>query len=42
VLRRLEPLTADLSTAIVSTKIKERDHAAFLAYLGKQKQLDLS
>jgi DNA-binding Lrp family transcriptional regulator len=33
VLRKLEPLTADLSTAIVSRKIKERDYAAFLAYL---------
>lgn len=33
VLRKLEPLTADLSTAIVSTKIKARSHAAFLSFL---------
>jgi DNA-binding Lrp family transcriptional regulator len=38
VLRMLEPLTADLSTAIVSTRIKERSHAAFLAYLSKKRE----
>lgn len=37
VLRRLEPLTADLSTAIVSTKIKAKDHAAFLSYLREKR-----
>ena len=38
VLRKLEPLTADLSTAIVSTKIKGRDYGAFLAYLNGKAQ----
>ena len=38
VLRRLEPLTADLSTAIVSTKIKRKDEAAFLSLLLQRKQ----
>jgi len=33
VLRKLEPLTADLSTAIVSTKLKEKDQASFLSFL---------
>lgn len=33
VLRRLEPLTADLSTAIVSRRIKQKDYAAFLSFL---------
>jgi DNA-binding Lrp family transcriptional regulator len=33
VLRRLEPLTADLSTAIVSTRIKSKNEAAFLSLL---------
>ncbi len=33
VLRRLEPLTADLSTAIVSKKIKTKNQAAFLSLL---------
>ncbi|HUI86640.1 MAG TPA: Lrp/AsnC family transcriptional regulator [Nitrososphaerales archaeon] len=33
VLRELEPLTADLSTAIVSTRIKARSYAKFLAFL---------
>jgi len=37
VLRKLEPLTADLSTAIVSTRIKQRDDAAFLAYLTQKR-----
>lgn len=36
VLRELEPLTADLSTAIVSTRIKPRNQAGFLAYLGEK------
>jgi len=38
VLRRLEPLTADLSTAIVSTMMKERNYSAFLAYLSNKRQ----
>lgn len=33
VLRHLEPLTADLSTAIVSRRIKAKNHAAFLSFL---------
>lgn len=33
VLRKLEPLTADLSTAIVSRRIKAKDNAAFLSFL---------
>jgi Lrp/AsnC family leucine-responsive transcriptional regulator len=33
VLRRLEPLTADLSTAIVSRRIKTKNYAAFLSFL---------
>jgi len=33
VLRKLEPLTADLSTAIVSTRLKEKDQATFLSFL---------
>lgn len=33
VLRKLEPLTADLSTAIVSRRIKGKDNAAFLSFL---------
>jgi DNA-binding Lrp family transcriptional regulator len=33
VLRKLEPLTADLSTAIVSSRIKSKNHAAFLSFL---------
>jgi len=36
VLRKLEPLTADLSTAIVSSRIKTRNHAAFLSYLQRR------
>ena len=38
VLRKLEPLTADLSTAIVSTRIKARNHARFLAFLVERKK----
>lgn len=37
VLRKLEPLTADLSTAIVSTRIKPRNYAAFLSFLAERK-----
>jgi DNA-binding Lrp family transcriptional regulator len=37
VLRRLEPLTADLSTAIVSRRIKSRNYAAFLAFLQERR-----
>jgi DNA-binding Lrp family transcriptional regulator len=37
VLRKLEPLTADLSTAIVSSRIKERNYAAFLAFLQERR-----
>ncbi len=33
VLRRLEPLTADLSTSIISSQIKAEDYAALLNYL---------
>lgn len=36
VLRKLEPLTADLSTAIVSRKIKSRNSAEFLSFLRKR------
>jgi DNA-binding Lrp family transcriptional regulator len=39
VLRKLEPLTADLSTAIVSTRIKARNHAKFLRFLSDRKNL---
>jgi DNA-binding Lrp family transcriptional regulator len=38
VLRKLEPLTADLSTAIVSTRIKMKSYAAFLAFLQQKKE----
>jgi DNA-binding Lrp family transcriptional regulator len=38
VLRKLEPLTADLSTAIVSTRIKARNHAQFLGFLSDRKK----
>ncbi len=38
VLRKLEPLTADLSTAIVSTRIKTRNHAKFLRFLIDRKK----
>ncbi|MGA2665906.1 MAG: Lrp/AsnC family transcriptional regulator [Nitrososphaerales archaeon] len=37
VLRKLEPLTADLSTAIVSSRIKPKDHAAFLSFLRRRR-----
>jgi DNA-binding Lrp family transcriptional regulator len=38
VLRKLEPLTADLSTAIVSSRIKAKNHAAFLSFLIERKE----
>jgi DNA-binding Lrp family transcriptional regulator len=38
VLRKLEPLTADLSTAIVSTRIKARNHARFLRFLSEKRK----
>jgi DNA-binding Lrp family transcriptional regulator len=38
VLRKLEPLTADLSTAIVSTRIKARNHSKFLRFLYERKR----
>jgi len=37
VLRKLEPLTADLSTAIVSSRIKPKDHSAFLSFLRQRR-----
>jgi DNA-binding Lrp family transcriptional regulator len=37
VLRKLEPLTADLSTAIVSKRIKAKNYAAFLSFLRERK-----
>lgn len=40
VLRKLEPLTADLSTAIVSTRIKAKDYAGFLTYLNRMRSPD--
>ena len=36
VLRRLEPLTADLSTSIISSKMKSADYLGFLDYLEKR------
>ncbi len=38
VLRRLEPLTADLSTAIVSSRIKTKNQAEFLAFLRRREE----
>jgi DNA-binding Lrp family transcriptional regulator len=38
VLRKLEPLTADLSTAIVSKRIKKRNNAAFLAFVQERRR----
>jgi DNA-binding Lrp family transcriptional regulator len=38
VLRKLEPLTADLSTAIVSRRIKSKNQAAFLSFLRQSKR----
>ena len=37
VLRSLEPLTADLTTAIVSTRIKERNYGAFIEFVRKRR-----
>jgi DNA-binding Lrp family transcriptional regulator len=36
VLRKLEPLTADLSTAIVSRRIKSRNQSEFLSFLRRR------
>ncbi len=38
VLRKLEPLTADLSTAIVSRRIKAKGYAAFLSFLRQRNE----
>jgi hypothetical protein len=38
VLRALEPLTADLSTAIVSTRIKQRSEAAFIEFIRNRRK----
>jgi DNA-binding Lrp family transcriptional regulator len=38
VLRKLEPLTAELTTAIVSTAIKSKEYSPFLAHLCMQKE----
>jgi DNA-binding Lrp family transcriptional regulator len=38
VLRKLEPLTADLSTAIVSRRIKAKNYAAFLSFLRQRNE----
>ena len=35
VLTELEPLTADLTTSIVSSEVKKRDYASFLSFLRK-------
>ena len=37
VLRSLEPLTADLNTAIVSTRIKERNYGGFIEFVRKRR-----
>jgi DNA-binding Lrp family transcriptional regulator len=37
VLRKLEPLTADLSTSIISSRIKSEDYAGFMNYLRQKK-----
>jgi len=42
VLRKLEPLTADLSTAIVSSRIKAKNHAAFLSFLIERNEKPVS
>ncbi len=36
VLRKLEPLTADLSTAIVSSRIKSKSYSEFLSFLRRR------
>jgi len=38
VLRSLEPLTADLTTAIVSTRIKERDYGGFIEFIRNRRK----
>jgi len=38
VLRSLEPLTADLTTAIVSTRIKKRDYGAFIEFIRNRRK----
>jgi DNA-binding Lrp family transcriptional regulator len=38
VLRSLEPLTADLTTAIVSTRIKERSYGAFIEFVRNRRK----
>ena len=38
VLRKLEPLTAELTTAIVSTAIKSKEYSPFLAHLCMQRE----
>ena len=37
VLRSLEPLTTDLTTAVVSTRIKEKDLASFIEFIRKRR-----
>jgi len=38
VLRSLEPLTADLTTAIVSTRIKERNYGGFIEFIRNRRK----
>jgi Lrp/AsnC family transcriptional regulator, regulator for asnA, asnC and gidA len=38
VLRSLEPLTADLTTAIVSTRIKQKDYASFIEFIRSRRK----
>jgi len=38
VLRGLEPLTADLTTAIVSTRIKERNYGGFIEFIRNRRK----
>jgi DNA-binding Lrp family transcriptional regulator len=38
VLRALEPLTADLTTAIVSTRIKERNYGGFIEFIRNRRK----
>ena len=38
VLRSLEPLTADLNTAIVSTRIKERNYGGFIEFIRSRRR----
>ncbi|MDA4114944.1 MAG: Lrp/AsnC family transcriptional regulator [Thaumarchaeota archaeon] len=38
VLRSLEPLTADLTTAIVSTRIKERNYSGFIEFIRNRRK----